>query len=339
MNPETMSSEQIDVTAIGNAIVDVIAQTPEAFVEKKGLVKGSMNLVDRDQAETLYDEMPPATESGGGSAANTMAGFASLGGVGAFIGKVRDDQLGEVFGHDIRAAGIRFRTPAATAGPPTARSMILVTPDAQRTMSTYLGACVNLTQDDVDEELIVRSQVVYLEGYLWDPPEAKKAFLKAAEIAHARKRRVSLTLSDTFCVDRHRQEFLELVRHHVDILFANENELKSLFETRDFDEAVRALNGQVELAALTRSEKGAVILDGPDSHDVNIVRYKGVVDTTGAGDLFASGFLYGATHGMDPVISARLGALCASEVISHVGARPCVSLHALARERLGLHLD
>jgi len=326
-------TQAYDVTGIGNAIVDVLAHATDDFVHRKGLAKGSMTLVDADQAEHLYEAMGPGTEISGGSAGNTMAGLASLGGRGAYVGKVKSDQLGDVFRHDIRAAGLTFDTPAASDGPPTARCLILVTPDAQRTMCTFLGACTELGPDDVHEDLVKASQVTYMEGYLWDPPEAKKAFLKAAEIAHANGRRVSLSLSDGFCVDRHRSEFRELVDHHVDILFANETEILSLYETTDFEAAVRQVRGKCEYVALTRSEKGSLILNGEDDHHVDIERVGRVVDTTGAGDLYASGFLYGVTHGLSPVDSGRLGALCAAEVISHMGARPDQDLAELARSR------
>lgn len=332
-----MTNQKYDVTGIGNAIVDVLAHASDAFVQEKGLTKGAMALVDADQAEHLYEAMGPGTEISGGSAGNTMAGIASLGGRGAYIGKVKNDQLGEVFRHDIRAAGLTFDTPSAEDGLPTARCLILVTPDAQRTMCTFLGACTGLGPDDVHEDLVKASQVTYMEGYLWDPPEAKKAFLKAAEIAHANGRKVSLSLSDAFCVDRHRAEFRELVDHHVDILFANETEILSLYETADFDAAVQQVRGKCEYVALTRSEKGSVILNGGDAHHVDIERVGKVVDTTGAGDLYAAGFLYGVTHGLTPVDSGKLGALCASEVISHMGARPDQNLAELAKSR-GLSL-
>lgn len=328
-----MTNEQYDVCGIGNAIVDVLAHATDDFVASKGLVKGSMTLVDADQAEHLYDTMGPGTEISGGSAGNTMAGLATLGGRGAYIGKVKEDQLGQVFRHDIRATGLRFDTPAASEGPPTARCLIMVTPDAQRTMATYLGACTELGPDDVPEDVVKASQVTYMEGYLWDPPEAKKAFLKAAEIAHANGRKVSLSLSDGFCVDRHRSEFRELVDHHVDILFANETEILSLYETTDFDAAVQQVRGKCEYVALTRSEKGSLILNGDGTHRVDIERVGAVVDTTGAGDLYAAGFLYGITHGLGPARSGRLGALCAAEVISHMGARPDHDLRELARSR------
>jgi sugar/nucleoside kinase (ribokinase family) len=328
-----MTNTKYDVTGIGNAIVDVLAHATDAFVQDKGLTKGAMTLVDADQAEHLYEAMGPGTEISGGSAGNTMAGIASLGGRGAYVGKVKNDQLGEVFRHDIRAAGLTFDTAAADDGPPTARCLILVTPDAQRTMCTFLGACTELGPDDVHEDLVKASQVTYMEGYLWDPPEAKKAFLKAAEIAHANGRKVSLSLSDGFCVDRHRAEFRELVDHHVDILFANETEILSLYETTDFDAAVQQVRGKCEYVALTRSEKGSVILNGGDAHHVDIERVGKVVDTTGAGDLYAAGFLYGVTHGLSPVDSGKLGALCAAEVISHMGARPDQDLAQLAKSR------
>lgn len=326
-----MTDQLYDVTGIGNAIVDVLAHATDAFVAEKGLQKGGMTLVDAEQAEHLYEAMGPGTEISGGSAGNTMAGIASLGGRGAYIGKVRDDQLGDVFRHDIRAAGLAFDTPAATDGPPTARCLILVTPDAQRTMCTFLGACTQLGPDDVPESLVRNSRVTYMEGYLWDPPEAKKAFLKAAEIAHGSGHKVSLSLSDAFCVDRHRAEFRDLVDHHVDILFANETEILSLYETTDFDAAVRHVRGKCEYVALTRSEKGSVVLNGDDAHHVDIERLGKVVDTTGAGDLYAAGFLHGITHGLSPRDAGKLGALCAAEVISHMGARPDQDLKALAR--------
>jgi sugar/nucleoside kinase (ribokinase family) len=328
-----MTEEQYDVCGIGNAIVDVLAHATDAFVAEKGLPKGGMTLVDAEQAEHLYETMGPGTEISGGSAGNTMAGIASLGGRGVYVGKVKADQLGEVFTHDIRAAGLRFDTPPAADGPPTARCLILVTPDAQRTMCTFLGACTELGPDDVSEEVVKASQVTYMEGYLWDPPEAKKAFLKAAEIAHANGRKVSLSLSDAFCVDRHRAEFRDLVQNHVDILFANETEILSLYETQDFEEAVRQVRGHSEYVALTRSEKGSLILNGDGAHHVDIERVGAVVDTTGAGDSYAAGFLYGITHGMAPQEAGRLGALCAAEVISHLGARPDQPLDALARAR------
>ncbi|HEY0522398.1 MAG TPA: adenosine kinase [Stellaceae bacterium] len=325
-----MAAASLDVVGIGNAIVDVLAHADDAFIAGQGLAKGGMTLIDPDRADALYAAMGPGIEMSGGSAGNTMAGIASLGGTGAYIGKVRDDFLGKVFRHDITAIGVRFSTPDATDGPGTARCLILVTPDAQRTMCTYLGACVALGPDDVDEELIAKAQVTYLEGYLFDPPQAKAAFRKAAAAAHAAGRKVSLSLSDPFCVNRHRDEFLDLVAGHVDILFANEAEICALYRTDDFEKAAAAVRGHCEIAALTRSEKGSVVVTGSDTHVVPAAAVARVVDTTGAGDLYASGFLYGLTHGRDLPGCARLGGLCAAEIISHFGARPEEPLAALA---------
>lgn len=281
-----------------------------------------MTLIDADRASSLYRKMGPAIEASGGSAANTAAGVASLGGRAAFIGKVAEDQFGGVFRHDIRAAGVAYDTPQATEGPPTARSLIFVTPDAQRTMQTYLGACLNLTPSDVDPDTIKGSKVVYLEGYLWDPPRAKEAFLQAARIAHGADRKVALTLSDSFCVERHRASFRDLVEHHIDILIANEAEICSLWQVDSFDAALQATRGKCEVAALTRSEKGAVIFADGEVHVVDAARVEKVVDTTGAGDLFAAGFLYGYTAGYNLFDAGRIGAIAAAEVISHIGPRP-----------------
>lgn len=325
-----MPAPSLDVVGIGNAIVDVLAQAEDAFLERQGLVKGTMALVDAARAEALYAEMGPGLEMSGGSAGNTMAGIASLGGRGAYIGKVSADQLGQVFGHDLRAAGVRFDTPPLESGPATARCLILVTPDAQRTMSTFLGACVELGPADIAPSLVAAAQVTYLEGYLFDPPHAKEAFRKAADLAHAAGRKVSLSLSDPFCVDRHRADFRDLVTRHVDILFANEAEICSLYETRDFDAAARAVRGHCEVAVLTRSGKGSVVVTAEASHPIPPARAAQVVDTTGAGDLYASGFLYGLTRGRDPAACGRLGSLCAAEVIGHFGARPETSLKELA---------
>jgi sugar/nucleoside kinase (ribokinase family) len=324
MNPAT-----IDVAGIGNAIVDVIAHADEAFLVLEGFAKGTMNLIDAARAEALYGRMGPASESSGGSAGNTMAGIASLGGKGAYIGKVRDDLLGQVFRHDIRAIGVSFDTPPATEGPGTARCLILVTADGHRTMGTYLGACVDLGSEDIDPAIIGAAQVTYLEGYLFDPPRAKEAFRKAAAIAHEAGRRVALSLSDPFCVDRHRAEFRELVSGQVDILFANEAEICSLYETSDFDAAAAAVRGHVAIAALTRSEAGSVILAGGAEHRVPAAPVARVVDTTGAGDLYASGVLFGLTRGLPLPTCGAIGSLCAAEIISHVGARPEAALDQL----------
>ncbi len=332
-----MTAAQYDVVGIGNAIVDVIARADDAFLAAKKLAKGAMTLIDEAQADALYAAMGPGTESSGGSAGNTMAGIASLGGKGAYIGKVRNDQLGQVFAHDMRSIGVSFDSKAATAGPSTARCLILVTPDAQRTMNTYLGACVNLGPGDVDEAVVKDARVTYLEGYLWDPPQAKEAFVKAAKIAHAAGRKVSLSLSDAFCVDRHRDSFRDLVANHVDILFANESEIKSLYEVEGFDAALQAVRGSCEIACLTRSEKGSVIVAGEEVHVIDAERVggAGVVDTTGAGDLYASGFLFGWTHGYGLARAGRIASVAAAEAISHVGARPQTNLKVLVKQKLG----
>ncbi|PWC41340.1 adenosine kinase [Azospirillum sp. TSO22-1] len=326
-----MASAEFDVTGIGNAIVDVIAHADDAFLAANAIEKGAMTLIDTARAEELYGRMGPGVEVSGGSAGNTMAGFAALGGKGAYIGKVADDQLGTVFAHDIRASGVRFTTQPLKGGAPTARCLILVTPDAQRSMNTYLGACVELGPEDIDETLIRGSQVTYLEGYLWDPPRAKEAFRKAAEIAHAAGRKVSLSLSDSFCVHRHHAEFADLVEKHVDILFANEHEIGALYGTDRFEDALAAVKKLGKVAALTRSEKGAVIVSGGETVEVKAEPVSKVVDTTGAGDLYASGFLFGYTRGLSPAACGRLGAIAAAEVISHVGARPEVSLKDLVK--------
>ena len=329
-----MSAAQYDVVGIGNAIVDVIARADDAFIAQRKIAKGAMTLIDEAQAEALYAAMPPGIESSGGSAANTMAGLASLGGAGAFFGKVRSDQLGKVFAHDIRAIGVSFDSKPASAGPSTARCLILVTPDAQRTMSTYLGACVNLGPEDVDEAVVRNARVTYLEGYLWDPPRAKEAFVKAAKVAHAAGRKVSLSLSDAFCIGRHRAEFRDLVAGHVDILFANESEITSLYETESFDAALQEVRGKCEIACLTRSEKGSLIVAGDEVHVIDAERVGPVVDTTGAGDLYASGFLYGWCHGQGLARAGRIASLAAAEAISHVGARPQTSLKQLVKQKL-----
>ena len=328
-------SQAQDVVGLGNAIVDVIAHAEDSFLAAEGMAKGGMTLIEAERAESLYARMGPAVEMSGGSAANTMAGIASLGGGAAFIGKVKDDQLGQIFAHDIRKAGVAFRTRPARGGAPTARCLIFVTPDAQRTMNTYLGASVELGPEDVDEALIAAAQVTYLEGYLWDRPRAKDAFRKAARIAHEAGRQVALTLSDPFCVERHRAEFQELVRGPVDILFANEAEIRALWQVRDFDAALSATRGLVQIAALTRSEKGSVVLSNGKMESVPAEPVQRVVDTTGAGDLFAAGFLHGLTQGRPPAEAARIGAIAAAEVIAHVGARPERPLKALVAERLG----
>jgi sugar/nucleoside kinase (ribokinase family) len=311
-----------DVLGIGNAIVDVISRADEAFLKTHALTKGSMMLVDEARAEALYSAMGPGIEVSGGSCGNTMAGVASFGGRGAYIGKVRNDQLGQVFGHDLRSIGVSFDTAAATSGPSTARCLILVTPDAQRTMNTYLGACTGLGPADIDLEVVAAAQVTYVEGYLWDEPEAKKAVLKAFDSAHTAGKLVSITLSDSFCVDRYRDEFRALVRDKIDILFGNESEIKSLYQVDSFDQAMAAARREARIAALTRSEKGSVVIRGDETYAVPAAPVAKVVDTTGAGDLYASGFLFGFTRGKPLAECARLGGLAAAEIISHVGARP-----------------
>jgi sugar/nucleoside kinase (ribokinase family) len=329
-----MNDRTLDVVGIGNAMVDVLSQADDAFLEAQGMTKGAMTLIDGARAEALYAAMGPGVEISGGSVANSMAGLAALGGGAAFIGKVRNDQLGGIFGHDIRAAGVDFDTPPATEGPPTARCLVLVTPDAQRTMETFLGACVELGPEEIDEALVARAKVTYLEGYLWDPPRAKEAFVKAARCAHGAGRKVALSLSDPFCVERHRAEFRDLVEGHVDLLFANEHEICSLYEVEAFDRALQAVRGSCDLAVLTRSEKGAVVLQGNEVHVADAEPAEKVLDTTGAGDLFAAGFLYGYTQGRTLYDCARIGAIAAAEVISHYGARPEAALAELVEERM-----
>ena len=330
-----MPDRELDVVGIGNALVDVLTQAEESFLTRRGLVKGTMRLVDEEDARDLYEAMGPGVEMSGGSAANTVVGVASFGGRAHYVGKVRDDQLGEVFGHDLRATGVGYDTARATEGPPTGRCLILVTPDAQRTMSTFLGASVRLGPGDLDKDLIARAKILYLEGYLFDPPEAQEAFRAAAALAHAAGRRVSLTLSDPFCVDRHRAAFLDLVEHHVDVLFANEAEICALYEARDFDAALARVRGHCEIAALTRSARGSVIVGDGKVHTIGAHPVAAVVDTTGAGDLYAAGVLYGLGRGLDLPTCGGLGALAAAEVISHVGARPMVPLTQLAKRIAG----
>jgi len=329
-----MTAARYDVLGIGNAIVDVLARTDDDFLVRQNMRKGAMTLIDEARATSIYDAMGPAVEISGGSAANTIVGCASLGGRAAFVGKVKDDELGRVFAHDIRAAGVAFDTPPASEGPSTARCYVLVSPDGERTMNTYLGAAQDLHPRDIDPDAIAASAITYLEGYLWDPKHAKDAFLKAAAAAHEAKRMVALTLSDAFCVDRWRDEFLGLVRDGtVDLLFANEAELRSLYQTADFDTALAALRREARLAVVTRSEHGCVVAARDKVLAVPASPVERVVDTTGAGDLFAAGFLYGLSQGAGHERAASLGALAAAEVIQHLGARPQASLKALVRER------
>jgi sugar/nucleoside kinase (ribokinase family) len=329
-----MTAMRTDVLGIGNAIVDVIARADDAFLLSHDMRKGGMALIDEGQASAIYDAMGPAVEISGGSAANTIVGVASFGGRAAFVGKVKDDELGRVFAHDIRAAKVAYETPPASEGPSTGRCYVLVTPDGERTMNTFLGAAQDLHPRDIDPQAIADARITYLEGYLWDPPHAKAAFRRAAEIAHAAGSQVALTLSDAFCVDRYRPEFLELIRSGtVDIAFANERELASLYGTTDFDTAIAALRNDARLAVVTRSEKGCVVVTRTAVEAVPAHPVERVVDATGAGDLFAAGFLVGLSRGADHRSSARLGALAAAEVIAHLGARPETSLADAARQR------
>lgn len=326
---------EYDLVGIGNAMVDVLATVDDAFLEEQTLDKGAMTLVDTDRANEIYAKMPPAQEVSGGSCGNTMAGFASLGGKGVFIGKVRDDQLGDVFRRDMQSIGVDFFTPATTEGPQTGSCLVLITPDAQRTMCTNLGAASNLTPKDIDKDIIQAAKVVYMEGYLFDPPDAQGAFVDAADLAHDAGRKVSITLSDPLCVDRHRHAFQMLVADHTDILFGNEEEIKSLYQVDDFDAALQQVRGHCEIACLTRSSKGSVILSGDEVHIIDPLPLDPVVDTTGAGDQFAAGFLYGYTQGMDLRKCGEIATLTATEVISHVGARPEVNLKDLVERELG----
>lgn len=329
-----MTEETLDVVGIGNAIVDVLSESDDGFIAERELPKGAMTLIDAHRAEEIYSAMGPAREASGGSVANTVAGIASLGGRAGFIGKVRNDQLGGIFRHDIQSIGVVYDTPPARSGPPTARCLVLITPDAQRTMCTYLGASVELEANDLDEALLQSAKITYLEGYLWDAPAAKRAFEEAAEAAHAAGRKVALSLSDPFCVERHRDSFRDLVDGHIDILFANETEIRSLYEVDNFDAALQAVRGRCEVAALTRSEKGSVILSGDEMHVVDAWPVGKVVDTTGAGDLYAAGFLYGYARGHGLYDCGRIGAICAAEIISHIGARPETALDELVARQL-----
>ena len=319
----------VDVVGIGNALVDVLSHEEERFVTDLGLVKGSMTLIEADRATELYDAMGPGVEASGGSAANTVAGVASFGGRSAYLGKVFDDQLGTVFAHDMRALGVVFRCPPASDGPPTGRCLIVVTPDAERTMHTYLGASSMFGPEDVDEALVAEARITFLEGYLFDRPEAKAAYRKASEIAHGAGRQVALTLSDTFCVERHLEEWRSLVVDAVDVLFANEDELVALYGV-PLDEAVARVRQQVSIACVTMGAAGSRIVTADEIVEVPAEPVDRVVDTTGAGDLYAAGVLHGLSQGLPLAECGRLGSVAASEVISHIGARPARSLEQLA---------
>lgn len=317
-----MSEALYALTGIGNALVDVLTRVDDVFIDNQpGMQKGIMQLIEEPRAEELYKLTEPEMQTSGGSAGNTMAGFASFGGKGAFIGKVADDMLGTIFSVDLKELGVRYDTEALAVGPKTGRCLIFVTPDAHRTMNTYLGAAVELGPEDINQNLIASSQITYLEGYLFDRPQAKQAFIKAAEVAHQAGHRVALTLSDPFCVERHREDFQNLVAHHVDILFANEEEIKSLYQQGRFEDAAQIVAGKCDIAVLTRSEKGAAVITRDKQHIIKAEQTK-VIDSTGAGDQFAAGFLFGLTEGLPLEKCGKLGALAAAEVISHMGPRP-----------------
>jgi sugar/nucleoside kinase (ribokinase family) len=333
---ELRLADHYDVLAIGNAIVDVIASHEDSFLEEQKIPKGSMRLISAEEAARLYGCMAPGREISGGSAANTATGIAALGGRAAFVGRVSDDQLGKVFAHDIRAAGVEYRTPAATHGPPTGQCLIIVTPDAQRTMNTFLGSCQEVDEPDVEEAMVKAAQVIYFEGYLWDPPAPIRAIRKAKAIARASDRKVALTLSDVFCVEGHRDDFLEMMKSGaVDIAFANENEAKSLFRTDSIEAAIEGMSTHIPLAIITRSDKGAIVVNGHGREEVPVTPAARVLDTTGAGDLFAAGFLSGYTQGRSLKDCAVMGTIAAAEVIEHYGARPEADLKARVKAVLG----
>lgn len=319
-------TDKFDVLGIGNAIVDILTHVEDDFLTSEKLPKGGMMLVSDSEASAIYSKLGQGIECSGGSAANTIAGLASMGSRTAFIGKIHNDQLGKVFQHDIRSMGTTFHSEIETSGPPTAHCLVLVTPDAERTMCTYLGACVNLTEDDIDEETVQSSKITYLEGYLWDPEPAKAAFRKAIKVAHDAGRKVALTLSDPFCVERHHKEFVELVKNDIDILFANEDEIKMLYGTDDLTEAANQLQQDCEIGAITYGAKGCIVTDKNEIGHVQGREVKNLVDTTGAGDLFAAGFLQALSVGRGVGECGALGNLVASEVICHMGARPQIDL-------------
>ncbi len=331
------TAPEFGVIAIGNALVDVLYETDDAYIEAQnkefGMAKGSMSLVDAERALALYGDMSEPVEVAGGSAGNTMACFASLGGTGAYIGKVADGQLGNKFAKSLKDMGVTYETTRLKHGPSTGRCMIFVTPDGERTMNTYLGAAVELTPDDIDADFIAKGQVLYLEGYLFDPPQAMEAFVKAARLAHESGRRVALTLSDSFCVDRHREAFKNLVSMHVDILFANEDEIKSLYETDDLEEAINQVKTQCALVAVTRGEKGSIIIQNGQQIEIKAEPNVTMVDSTGAGDAYAAGFLFGFTEGMGPEACGHIGSIAAAEVISKMGPRPVVDLSELVKQK------
>jgi sugar/nucleoside kinase (ribokinase family) len=328
-----MTATRYDVTGIGNAIVDIIGRCDDSYLGKIGAAKGSMRLVDAVEIAKIYSGMGPAVEISGGSAANTLAGIASFGGRAGFIGKVADDEFGRIFSHDIRSIGVHFSGAPVKGTVPTSRSLILVTPDGERTMNTFLGISTDLDHGQIDHDLIRDSAILYLEGYLFDRPDAKRAFQDAAATAQKSGRKVALSLSDGFCVDRHRAEFLALIRSGVDIVFANENEIKSLYETQTYDDAASRARSDIKLAVLTRSAKGSHIFSSGEDISINAEPIAKVVDTTGAGDLYAAGFLFGLAKGLPLATSGKLASMAAAEVISHIGARPAQPLDTLARQK------
>ena len=329
-----MNKSEYDVVGIGNAIVDLITQIDDAFLQENGLSKGSMTIIDAATAEKIYCSLSTKTEISGGSAANTLAGVAALGGNTMFIGKVGDDDLGKTFALDISNIGVTYQNKPKSNGAPTATSFIFVTPDAERTMQTFLGACVELAPEDIDPDLITKSKIIYLEGYLWDPPNAKLALIKAAKVAADAGRKTSLSLSDSFCVKRHRQEFLAFIDQYIDILFANEEEIKSLYLTNSFDEAIQKVRQHCQIAVVTRGSIGSVILSGETACVLEATPVKKVIDTTGAGDAYAAGFLYGYTQGKDLSTCGQIAGVTAAEIISHYGARPETNLVSLIKETL-----
>lgn len=314
-------TKQIDIVGIGNAIVDVLSHCDERFLEEQNMRKGTMALVDKGQAEALYDKMGPATECSGGSVANSLAGIAQLGGKTAFIGCVRDDQLGKIFRHDMESIGVRFVTPSRKGGKPTASCMLFVTPDGERTMNTYLGACAELQPEDIDTETIKAGRYLLIEGYLWDPEPAKQAIRQALSVARESGAKVAFSLSDVFCVERHREEFKKLVTNSIDILFANEAELASLYQKDSFEENLEVLRGKVDLACITRGEKGSILVTPERDVTIKPVRVSKVVDSTGAGDLYAAGMLYGLSQGWSLEDAGTLASKCAADIISQIGAR------------------
>jgi sugar/nucleoside kinase (ribokinase family) len=328
-----MAEKTYDVVGIGNAIVDIIARCDEGFLTKHDLIKGSMRLIDAEEANRLYGAMGPAVERSGGSVANAIAGLASFGTKTGFIGRVAADQFGGIFRHDIRSLGVAYETPPASDGEPTGRCLVLVTPDGERTMNTFLGASVDFAPRDLDQDMISAAKIVYLEGYLFDRDEAKAAFREAASLAKTAGAKVALSLSDAFCVDRHREDFRALVRHDADIVFANEKEIATLYRVNSFEEAAEAAGNDCEMAVLTRSEAGSVIVAGGEALAIEAAKLDRVVDLTGAGDLYSAGFLFGLTRGAPLAACGRLGSLAAAEAIGHIGARPEVSLRALAKEQ------